>query len=157
VRVLDVERARRKKETSMIRVLGLSSALLFAVLGCATSEVIVDRPGVDRGLGVAPDKILEAKEIRIVRQEPKTLPAVNVDSDLIVQVLLGLLSNAADAVPRGGEVLLDARAGDGVVEIGVADSGPGISSAARSSVTHARSFDSSRSALAASGAFVVAR
>ena len=56
------------------------------------------------------------------------------DSDLIVQVLLGLLSNAADAVPRGGEVRLDARAGEGVVEIGVADSGPGVPEALRGRV-----------------------
>ena len=69
---------------------------------------------------------LDAKEIRVVRHEPGALPAVQADSDLIVQVLLGLLSNAADAVPRGGEVLLDAHAVQGVVEIGVADSGPGI-------------------------------
>lgn len=69
---------------------------------------------------------LDAKEIRVVRHEPGVLPSVQADSDLIVQVLLGLLSNAADAVPRGGVVQLDARAEDGVIEIGVADSGPGI-------------------------------
>jgi signal transduction histidine kinase len=69
---------------------------------------------------------LEAKEIRVVRREAGVLPPVQADSDLIVQVLLGLLSNAADAVPRGGVVQLDAHAAHGEIEIGVADSGPGI-------------------------------
>jgi signal transduction histidine kinase len=69
---------------------------------------------------------LEAKEVRVVRHDDATTPLVRADSDLVVQVLLGLLANAADAVPRGGEVTLDARAADGVVELAVADSGPGI-------------------------------
>lgn len=71
---------------------------------------------------------LEAKDIRVVRP-PRAQAALDVraDSDLIVQVLIGLLANAADVVPRGGEVRLDAHAtGAGLVEIAVADSGPGV-------------------------------
>ena len=41
-------------------------------------------------------------------------------------MLLGLLANAADAVPPGGDVTLAARARDGAVELVVEDSGPGI-------------------------------
>src|SRR5207237_1396118 len=48
------------------------------------------------------------------------------DGDLICQVLLGLLANAAEAAPSGGEVALAAAAADGGVEIAVADSGPGV-------------------------------
>ncbi|MEW6273028.1 MAG: ATP-binding protein, partial [Thermodesulfobacteriota bacterium] len=77
---------------------------------------------------------LEAKDVRVVRSEATALPPVRADSDLVVQVLLGLLANAADAVPRGGEVTLEARAGRGVVEIGVADSGPGIPESLRARV-----------------------
>jgi len=77
---------------------------------------------------------LDAKEIRVVRDEPAALPSVQADSDLIVQVLLGLLSNAADAVPHGGEVMLEASATQGVVEIGVADTGPGIPEGLRSRI-----------------------
>jgi signal transduction histidine kinase len=77
---------------------------------------------------------LDAKEIRVLRREPDALPAVRADSDLIVQVLLGLLSNAADAVPRGGVVQLDARATEGAIEIAVADSGPGVPEALRGQV-----------------------
>jgi signal transduction histidine kinase len=69
---------------------------------------------------------LEAKRIRLVRRSEERVPSVKADSDLLVQVLIDLLSNAAAAVPAGGEVALEARAvGDGV-EIDVADSGPGV-------------------------------
>lgn len=70
---------------------------------------------------------LEAKDIRVVVRNDGAVPAVRADSDLIVQVLIGLLANAADVVPRGGEVRLAAHAaGEGLVEIEVADSGPGV-------------------------------
>jgi len=69
---------------------------------------------------------LERKGIRLERREAHGLPQVNVDPDLLVQVLLGLLSNAAAAVPTGGDVALEARAADGGVEIAVVDSGPGV-------------------------------
>ena len=64
--------------------------------------------------------------LRVRRDEPAALPAVRVDGDLICQVLLGLLANAAEAAPSGGEVALGAAAADGTVEIAVADSGPGV-------------------------------
>ena len=80
----------------------------------------------DRALLLARDE-LAAKEVRVQRQEPAGLPPVRADADLISQVLLGLLANAAESVPVGGEVSLHARAVDGAVEMAVADSGPGVS------------------------------
>src|SRR5262249_7065350 len=66
------------------------------------------------------------KAVRLERHEDAHLPRLQVDPDLLVQVLLGLLSNAAAAVPVGGEVALEARAAEGGVEIAVIDSGPGV-------------------------------
>jgi signal transduction histidine kinase len=79
----------------------------------------------DRALLLAHEE-LAGKDLRVRRQEPVGLPAVRADSDLICQVLLGLLSNAAAAAPTGGEVALGARAANGLVELAVADSGPGV-------------------------------
>lgn len=73
---------------------------------------------------VAPE--LEAKQLRLVRRLEERLPAVQADPDLLVQVLLDLLANAAEAAPRAGEVVLAARAAAGGVEITVEDSGPGV-------------------------------
>jgi signal transduction histidine kinase len=73
---------------------------------------------------VAPE--LEAKRLRLVRRLGEHTPPVKADSDLLVQVLLDLLSNAAAAAPPGGEVALEARAVGDSVEIDVEDSGPGV-------------------------------
>jgi signal transduction histidine kinase len=51
---------------------------------------------------------------------------VDADADLVCQVLLGLLGNAAEVTPRGGTVRLEARERDGEIELAVADRGPGI-------------------------------
>ena len=48
------------------------------------------------------------------------------DADLVRQVLVGLLSNAIEAAGSGGEVALAARRRDDVMELEVADSGPGV-------------------------------
>jgi len=53
------------------------------------------------------------------------------DPDLLSQVLLGLLDNAAQAVADGGRVELSARADAHGVAISVADSGPGVPVALR--------------------------
>jgi signal transduction histidine kinase len=79
----------------------------------------------DRALLLAREE-LAGKALTIRRDEPAALPAVRADGDLICQVLLGLLANAAEAAPSGGEVALAAQASDGVVELAVADSGPGV-------------------------------
>ena len=79
----------------------------------------------DRALLLARDD-LDGKGLRLRREEARDLPAVRADGDLICQVLLGLLANAADAAPRGGEVALAATTADGTVELAVADSGPGV-------------------------------
>ncbi len=79
----------------------------------------------DRALLLAREE-LQGKALRVRRDEPAALPEVRADGDLICQVLLGLLANAAAAAPSGGEVALAAAAADGAVEIAVADSGPGV-------------------------------
>ena len=76
---------------------------------------------------------LAAKGARLARDESPALPAVLADPDLLSQVLLGLLANAAEAVPPGGEVMLAARVRDGAVEL-VDDSGPGIPAELRARV-----------------------
>jgi signal transduction histidine kinase len=48
------------------------------------------------------------------------------DPDLMCQVLLGLVSNGADASPEGGSLELDWRIDEADVVIRVSDSGPGV-------------------------------
>jgi two-component system, NtrC family, sensor histidine kinase HydH len=77
---------------------------------------------------------LEAKRLRVERHIAAALPPVQGDPDLLSQLLIGLLANAAEATPPGGNIALDAYAADGAVRIDVADSGPGIAPELRSRV-----------------------
>jgi signal transduction histidine kinase len=67
-----------------------------------------------------------ARQVPVQHRRPPGLPSLDIDADLICQVLIDLLSNAAEAVESGGEITLEAQAADGGVDIVVADSGPGI-------------------------------
>lgn len=53
------------------------------------------------------------------------VPDLHGDPDLICQVLLGLVANAVEVVPND-EVVIEARASNGAVELVVADRGPGV-------------------------------
>ncbi len=79
----------------------------------------------DGALLLAADE-LDAKGVRVSRHEAGDLPHVHADGDLIRQVLLGLLHNASEALPAGGQVELGAHVVDDTVELDVADSGPGV-------------------------------
>jgi signal transduction histidine kinase len=69
---------------------------------------------------------ITTKRVRLERDEAADLPLVQADGDLVCQVLVGLLSNAAAATPAGGRVVVHARAANGTVELAVADSGAGV-------------------------------
>lgn len=55
------------------------------------------------------------------------LPLINVDSEQIKQVLINLFLNAMNAMPTGGLLTISTQAHNQSVEIGLADSGKGIS------------------------------
>lgn len=82
-----------------------------------------------------------ARHLRVEERYDPSLPPVYGNRDLLVQVLLNLVKNAAEAAPEeGGEILLTTRYRHGVrlavrgvgtrvelpLEIGIQDNGPGI-------------------------------
>jgi len=79
----------------------------------------------DRAVLLARDD-LAAKRLRIDRRARAALQPVEADPDLLCQVLLGLLANAAEAAPPGSTIALDADVADGLVQLSVEDAGPGV-------------------------------
>jgi PAS domain S-box-containing protein len=57
---------------------------------------------------------------------PETMPPVRVDETQMIQVLMNIILNAADAMTNGGALEIQARELEDEVEISVADSGLGI-------------------------------
>ncbi len=67
-----------------------------------------------------------------VHRDLGELPAVAVDGDRLKQVLINLLTNAAEQLPRGGSIAVTSRVdSNGGIRLAVEDSGPGIDPAAR--------------------------
>ena len=64
--------------------------------------------------------------IQVEELIPKELPVVAVDGDKIRQVLLNLIKNAAEAMPSGGKITIEASATDNAVLLDITDTGIGI-------------------------------
>jgi two-component system sensor histidine kinase KdpD len=69
-------------------------------------------------------KILDGHEVRL--HIPSSLPVVRVDLDRIVEVIAQLLENAAKYSLRGNPITISAESSGKMVNISVADQGPGI-------------------------------
>ena len=105
--------------------------------GLITSLLAFARPTEPRLSAVALDAVIERalrlaapevdrRAIALVRDTPPALPPVRADADLLAQVLLGLLVNAAEAVAERGRIIVRASAESAAVVIEVADDGPGV-------------------------------
>jgi PAS domain S-box-containing protein len=64
--------------------------------------------------------------IKVHRVEDGPLPELSFDYQQLRQVLLNLLKNALEAMPRGGEITVGSRVRDSQVEISLTDTGEGM-------------------------------
>jgi len=62
----------------------------------------------------------------VVENTSKEHPVIKVDSDRLRRVLINIIENAVDAMPRGGTLTVSSKEYDGNVEITVSDTGLGI-------------------------------
>lgn len=68
------------------------------------------------------------ERLRVETRFGSNLPPVRIDPEQVKEALVNLLTNAREAMPVGGRVMLTTRKGDnGLVEIEVKDTGSGIS------------------------------
>jgi signal transduction histidine kinase len=73
---------------------------------------------------VAPQRSL--KEVSLALDLSPDLPAVKLGHEQLMQVILNLVMNAADAVGAGGKIRVAAERGNGGVRLLVEDDGPGV-------------------------------
>ena len=69
---------------------------------------------------------MELKRVRIERNFAEGLPQVSGDFQQLMQVFLNLLTNARDAMPEGGAIMVGTRRTGAWVEVSIKDSGAGI-------------------------------
>jgi two-component system phosphate regulon sensor histidine kinase PhoR len=68
-----------------------------------------------------------AGQVAVGAKLPAGLPAVVVDRDRLAQILINLVDNAVKYTPKGGQVWVEGRVGEGgMVEVAVRDTGVGI-------------------------------
>ncbi len=66
------------------------------------------------------------KQIQLHIQLGKNLPLININHDQMKQVILNIVLNAFDAMPKGGDLYLSTKEHDGKIVIIIRDTGDGI-------------------------------
>jgi len=131
----DAHRACRFIVEETDRLDGLISSLLafarptaLALRPVPVAQVLTRAEGVAR-------EVVAPRGATLVRREAGTLDlVVTADPELLTQLLLGLVTNAAEAVAPGGTIELRARKDEAGVVLAVADDGAGVPPADRERV-----------------------
>lgn len=125
---------RMRRETERIHKV-LRDLLDFARPSQQRDPALPKQPGdvteaIDDALAlVSPQKVM--KQVEIVKRLEQPLALVSLQRSELVQVLLNLLLNAADALAGQGTILLTCRNQGKTVRIEVQDNGPGLAPSVR--------------------------
>ncbi len=76
----------------------------------------------------------KASGVELTVETPETAAEIRGDTDMLKQALLNLVTNALEAMPKGGSLHLTVTQGGDRVHVKVADTGPGIPPEVRSKV-----------------------
>jgi len=78
----------------------------------------------------------ERASCALVPRLTEPLPEVTADPHALQQVFVNLVQNAAQAMPDGGEVIIETRLGPGsaAVEVAIIDDGPGVPASMRTRI-----------------------
>ncbi len=116
----------KKIEQQAFRAAGIAASLLNFSRQRDGDYQLLDVAGMVAETLELLEPHLRGRKIELQRRVDGALPPVNGNRGRLQQVLMNLLLNAVDAMPRGGSVAVVVRAASGRVRIEVADTGVGI-------------------------------
>ncbi len=70
---------------------------------------------------------LERQQVTVRNEIPNDLPAINADSDRLIEILLNLFDNAMRHTPEGGQISVGASTDGRFARVAICDTGVGIS------------------------------
>jgi signal transduction histidine kinase len=127
--------ARGKRLETIVRVCDRTLRLVHDLLdvtrlqagkGLSVSPVELDiRPLLQEACEIAQAQS-ERKGVSLRCELPDSLPRVRADYPRLLQVMANLIGNAVKFTPEGGSIVVRAEASDGLVQLSIADNGPGI-------------------------------
>ncbi|MFQ6131690.1 MAG: sensor histidine kinase [Armatimonadota bacterium] len=101
--------------------------IISSLLDFCRAEPLKLRPtDVSACLEAALEKLEGSDGVSVVRKLPPDLPLIAGDASQLYLVFTNIIANAIQAMPEGGELRVEARSGNGVVEVAVHDTGVGI-------------------------------
>jgi heavy metal sensor kinase len=119
----------RGMEEQVDRLIRLTNDLLF-IARLEGGQLEPQMEGIDAGdfLGAVIDQVrplIDAKSITLLEEVPSGL-AIQADFNLLTRLFLNLLDNAVRYTPQNGQIRIEARQREQVVEFSIQDGGQGI-------------------------------
>jgi PAS domain S-box-containing protein len=108
------------------RVATITNSLLSFARQSPQERTLVNLNDVVEAVLVLVGPQYERRGVHVRRETAESLPPVLGQMNALQQVLLNLVTNAAQAMPEGGEVTVSTSTTDGKIRLVVADTGPGI-------------------------------
>jgi PAS domain S-box-containing protein len=126
----DTSKRRRLLDMSLSEIVRLSVMLKNMLTFSRPEEEArkdVDMNNFLEGILMLLEKQLKEEDIRLVTEYDEKLPVVKVSPNQMRQVLLNIVKNAIEAMPRGGTLTISTRKENGRLRILVRDTGIGMS------------------------------
>jgi signal transduction histidine kinase len=108
------------------RVAAITKSLLSFARRAPQERGLVSLNDVVATMLVLVERQYERQGVRVHRDLAPSLPPVLGQANALQQVILNLVTNAAQAMPTGGDLTISTRLDDGRVRVVVADTGAGI-------------------------------
>jgi PAS domain S-box-containing protein len=108
------------------RVAAITNSLLSFARQAPQERALVSLNDVVAAVLVLVERQYERQGVRVHRDLAPSLPLVLGQANALQQVILNLVTNAAQAMPTGGDLTISTRLADGRIRVVVADTGAGI-------------------------------